>query len=266
MSGPEPFVDIHCHLLPGLDDGPADWDETLAMAEMAAADGIATIVATPHQLGSFPGNRPQTVRSETARLQGLLDRHRIPVRVLPGADVRVEPELVAKISGGEVLTLADRGRHVLLELPHELYLPLERLLSELKQAGLVGVLSHPERNQGILRRPEIVRRLVRAGCLMQVTAGSLTGLFGPQIRGLAERLVREGLVHFVGSDAHGTHARCPVLRPAFDRAVELAGRAKARELFCTNPARLVSGKAIVAERRPARASALAGWFRFGKAG
>ena len=139
----ERFVDIHCHMLPGLDDGAHDWQESLAMAQLAVQDGIGLVVVTPHQLGNFAHNRGELIRQRTREFQGLLDHHGLPLRVVPGADVRIEPELLPKLRAGEVLTLADRGRYVLLELPHEVYFPLERLLGELERAGMVGILSHP---------------------------------------------------------------------------------------------------------------------------
>ena len=266
MSDPDPLVDIHCHLLPGLDDGPESDDRALAMAQMAAADGIATVVATPHQLGNYPENSPQRIRAATARFQALLDKRGIPLRVLPGADVRVEPDLPGKVRSGEVLTLADRGRHVLLELPHEVYLPLDRLIVDLRDAGLVGVLSHPERNRGILRRPEVLRPLVAAGCLVQVTAGSLMGLFGFRVQRLAESVILEGLAHCVSTDAHGVRTRLPVLRPALDRVALLAGRSTAVELFSRNPARIASGRNVTACPRPAKRIAWCGWLPWKKAG
>jgi len=123
------FVDIHCHMLPGLDDGAVNLGVSLAMAEMAVADGIATVVATPHQLGNYARNRGDTIRAYVARFQRELDARRIPLRVLPGADVRIEPDMVERLVGGDVVSLADLRRHVLLELPHELYVPLEGLLA-----------------------------------------------------------------------------------------------------------------------------------------
>ena len=95
MKTPEPFIDIHCHLLPGLDDGPAAWEESLQMAEMAAADGIAAIVATPHQLGSHPQVGAENIRIQTARLQRLLQQSGVTLEILPGADVRIDPDLTA---------------------------------------------------------------------------------------------------------------------------------------------------------------------------
>ena len=117
------------------------------------------------------------------------------------------------VQQGEVLTLADRRRHILLELPHELYVPLDRLLAELRGAGIVGVLSHPERNAGIMANPAVVDGLVDAGCLMQITAGSLLGSFGRTSQAVAEQLATRGLVHFVSTDAHGLKSAGRCCRP-----------------------------------------------------
>jgi len=249
----DPFVDIHCHLLPGIDDGAADLETSLAMAQMAVDEGIETLVATPHQLGNFAHNRGADIRRAVADLQKKLATAAVPLRILPGGDVRIEPELVALVRRGEVLTLADRGRHVLLELPHELYVPLEPILDELDRAGLVGILSHPERNQGILRRPAVCGPLVDRGCLLQMTAGSLLGSFGPASGQLAEMLLTDGLVHFLATDAHGIRGRRPRMRAAFERAAELVGYEHAVSLCCGNPARVAAGEDVVPGRsRPSR--------------
>jgi protein-tyrosine phosphatase len=244
MKNHLPFVDIHCHLLPALDDGPGDWDEALAMAEIAAADGIAAIVATPHQLGGYLQNTPEKIRAQIMRFQQILQERGIGLELLPGADVRIEPDLPYMIQTDKVLTLADRRHHVLLELPHEIYISLDRLLGELHAAGLTGILSHPERNRGILAQPHILESLVRQGCLLQVTAGSLLGLFGPQIQKFAEAIIRQGLVHFIATDAHGIKSRTPVLSEAFQRTAELVGLDTAIDLCCRNPASVTSGRPI----------------------
>lgn len=232
---------------------------------MAARDGIATIVATVHQLGNFASNHGDTIRAQADRLQAKLDRRGIPLEVLPGADVRIEPGMIRKIRSGEVLTLGDRGYHVLLELPHEVYLPLDRLLADLKKAGLTGILSHPERNQGIISRPAVVESLVHSGCLIQVTAASLTGGFGGRARGVAEWLVRQGLVHFVSTDAHSPRSRPPLLGEAYDRVVELVGSPLATELFCQNPAAVAEGRPVAAGPRKTTKPARRTWFFWNRA-
>jgi len=261
MSHGQSFVDIHCHLLPQLDDGPSTLHEAVAMAQMAVADGIGTIVATPHQLGNYARNSAATIRAAIVQFQQVLDERRVSLRVLPGADVRIEPDLVRKIRSGEVLTLGDRRRHVLLELPHDVYVPLDRLLDELNSAGLIGVLSHPERNRGILKQPDVMRPLVERGCLMQVTAASLVGAFGTSSQRFSEFLVEQGLVHFVSTDAHGTKVRPPMLNTAFERVTELAGRETALDLCCRHPSAVASGGTVPSGCRKSTKSAWAGWFR-----
>jgi protein-tyrosine phosphatase len=240
------FTDIHCHLLPGVDDGAADGDEALALARLAADDGIATAVLTPHQLGAYGRNRGPDLLARAGQLRQLLDRRGVALCVLPGAEVRIEPGLLGKLQSGEVLTLADRRRHVLLELPPEVYLPLDRVVAELRAGGITAVLAHPERNAGILARPEVLVPLVRGGCLVQITAGSLVGSFGPQVQRLARRLVLDGLAHCTATDAHGVHCRRPRMTQAFECIRSLAGEETALALCCHNPARIAAGEPVEA--------------------
>lgn len=255
-----PFVDIHCHLLPGIDDGAADWETTLCMARMAVADGTETIIVTPHQLGNFAHNHGDDIRARTRELQQVLAQHAIPLEVLAGGDVRIEDRLAEQLIGGAVMSLADRRRHVLLELPHELYFPLEGLLAELAREGMTGILSHPERNQGLLGDRGLLPGLVDAGCLMQITAGSLLGTFGAQSRRLAEWMLAEGLVHFVATDAHGTRSRRPLMRRAYDRVAELTDSQTADDVASHHGACVARGQPVPAGRlrRPRRS----GWRRF----
>ena len=248
MNPTEPFADIHCHLIPRIDDGSQSWQQTLAMAAMAVADGIRTIVVTPHQLGSYSHNTGGAIRKRTAELDQFLREHDVSLRVLPGGDVRIEPGMIDKLHSGEVLTLADRRKHVLLELPHELYFPLDDLLDSLERAGITGILSHPERNQGLLKQPRLIEPLVDKGCLMQITCGSLTGTFGPASQKMAEWMLDQGLAHFLATDAHGPNARRPLMRLAFHRTVALVGEDTAIELCCRNPTAVINGQGIDALR------------------
>jgi protein-tyrosine phosphatase len=252
MSSFEPFVDIHCHLVPGVDDGATSWEQGLAMARMAAGDGIGTVIVTPHQLGAFSHNTGDLIRTRTDELQQFLDSHHVPLQVLPGGDVRIEPGLAEGLHAGRVLSLADHRKHVLLELPHELYFPLEEVIESLHRLRLVGILSHPERNQGLLKQPHLIQPLVARGCLMQVTCGSLLGAFGPAPRQLAEWMLREGLVHFLATDAHGPSSRRPLMRRAFERTVELVGQEVAVSVCCHNPAAVAEGRDVPAMGGPRR--------------
>jgi len=249
-----------------LDDGAVSWEESVALARLAAADGISTVIATPHQLGRYREVRAERIRALVVQLQQVLRQQNVDLCVLAGADVRIEPEVVGKIQSGEVVTLADRRRHVLLELPHEVCPPLDQLLGHLHQAGLSGILSHPERNRAIQAEPNLVGRLVHAGWLIQITAASLTGTFGSRARSVAEWLVQQGLVHFVATDAHSTMARPPVLSRAWTRVVELAGPDLAEEWFRTNPGAVIAGRDVMSGPRKTPKPAWFGWVRRRKAG
>lgn len=252
MNEGQGLVDIHCHMLPGIDDGASNLAEALAMARLAHDDGIRTVVVTPHQLGSFKHNHGQTIRQATADFQQTLRREQIPLRVVPGADVRIEEQLARDIANGEVLTLADQGKHVLLELPHEIYFPLSPMLRQLENQGIVGILSHPERNLGIIQQRNLVSELVQQGCLMQITAGSLTGSMGKACQEVCHWMLQEGLVHFVATDAHGPTRRRPLLTRAWQTVRDLVGERAANELCRDFPRRVVDGQPVPQGRRPHR--------------
>lgn len=252
------FADIHCHLLAGIDDGPNSVENSLAMAQLAVDDGVTTIIATPHQLGAFSiyNNDGDKIRRITSDTQDVLRRHGVPIQLLPGAEIRIESGLVLKLLAGELMSLGDHGKHVLLEMPHQEYLPIGPLLAELRRHGYTAILAHPERNGGILSQPHHWKSLVAEGCLMQVTASSLLGAFGAASQGLAELMVRRGLVHFLSSDGHSPRSRQPILRPAFERACELVGEVAATVWCSSNPGLVAAGEKVsgvaVAVSRPRR--------------
>ena len=170
------------------------------------------------------------------------------------------------LRNGQVLTLGDHRRHVLLELPHEMYFPLEPVLDDLEQAGMVGILSHPERNQGLLKQPHLIETLVDYGCLMQVTAGSLMGTFGPGSQQMSEWMLEEGLVDFLATDAHSPRARRPLMQRAFERAADLVGDETAIDLCCRNPAAVAEGRDVEIVRRKPQRGVFSNWFNWRKAG
>lgn len=231
------------------------------MARMAAADGTKSVVATPHQLGSNSHVTAEAIRKGVASLQASLTAENIRVSVFPGADVRIEPELPKLLKQGKVVTLADAGKHVLLELPHDTYIPLEQLLASLDKQGLVGILSHPERNRGIIRSPDVMEDVVAAGGLLQITAGSLTGAFGSSPRRIAEYAIEHRLAHFIASDAHDTARRPFGLGDAFEAVVSLTDESYATLLCCGNPARVVNGEDV--ERGTVRGGRRKKTFGFG---
>jgi protein-tyrosine phosphatase len=188
----------------------------------------------------------EQVRSGVEALNRALASEPEPrLRVLPGADVHLHEELVARLRNREALTINDAGKYVLLELPSTVRPSrLDALLFQLQIAGVRPVLTHPERHEGILRHPEDLDGWVERGGLVQVTAGSYLGRFGSAAQKAAERWTREGRVHVVASDAHPLPGREPCLREAAERLRSLVGADGADRLVRDNPGRIVRGEPV----------------------
>jgi protein-tyrosine phosphatase len=237
-------ADIHCHCLPGLDDGAATVEEALAMGRALVEDGVTDVIATPHQGGRYAGtNGNVRVRAVVAEYQRVLEAAGVPLRVLPGADVRVDEELVKQIQADQVLTLGDRRKHALLELPHEAYFEPWGLLSALESIGIQSILSHPERHHFLQQHPAAAGGWVEHGVLLQVTAGSLTGDFGEAAQRCGWQLLTQGCVSFLATDAHDCENRPPRMRPALKLITEKLGATPARRLV-ENARRVWNGEAI----------------------
>lgn len=238
------YVDIHCHILPGIDDGAPTMADSLEMAAMASADGIGTIIATPHASHEYPPRPVEELFERIASLQAEIDRLQIPLRILPGADVQITESLPALVRQRKILTLADTGRYILLELPHDIYVPLDGLMAELKRNGTRSVLSHPERNRGIRTNLGLVEPLIERGCLMQVTAGSILGEFGRDSKAAALHMINHRQVHFVATDSHSPKHRKPLLHAAYQAVASMTEPAYADQIFKQFPAALAEGKPI----------------------
>ncbi len=228
-------------MLPGVDDGARSLEEATDMANIAADQGTATVIVTPHQLGNYSANSGDRIRQLAAAFQAHLDAAQIPLRIQPGADVRIDDTMLSGLVDGSVLSLGDLRKHVLLELPHELYFPVGPVLAELRSIGMDGILSHPERNHGILQQPDLVPQLIAEGCFMQVTSASLVGTFGPRCQQFAEWMVSNGYVHFLATDAHGAQSRRPLMERAFRRTAELTDMAMAEAICCIHPNAIAKG-------------------------
>jgi protein-tyrosine phosphatase len=212
------MIDLHCHVLPGIDDGPATIEGSVALANAAAAAGIRTLVATPHVNRRYPNN-PETIGPLVDLLNERLVEDGVPVVVRPGAEIGIAhaPQLSAEQLSR--LHLGD-GPWLLLE-PSFTHLAtgFERTVVDLQRDGHRVVLAHPERCAAFHRDPSLLESLVNAGALTSITAGALVGRFGEQIRRFALRLARDGLIHNVASDAHD-HVRRP---PGIARELEQVG-------------------------------------------
>lgn len=247
----QPFVDIHCHCLAGADDGPDTEAQSLALCQALAADGISRVIATPHQLGRFSGcNEPAEIREAVSSLNQELRRHGIVLHVFVGGDVRVDERLCAMLDTDCILTLADGGRYLLLELPHEILIDIEPLLEELSCRGVEAILSHPERHLVLAKQPGIVLRWLEHSVHLQVTAGSLLGEFGPVAEKAAWQLLSHGWASLVATDAHGLHRRRPCMRAAFERIRLRLGEQMARLACVENPARILEGRPLESIESP----------------
>ena len=238
-------VDIHCHCVPGVDDGPGTMAEAVALCQALVDDGITTVIATPHQLGTYAGRNPAgQIREAVDALRRALWGANVPLDVRAGADVRVDPKLLPLLKDDQVLTLADGHRYVLLERPHEVLINLQPLINALVREGICPIVSHPERHHVLGRQPIHLLQWLECGALLQVTAGSLLGDFGDRAAQSAWDWLGSGLVSFVATDAHGVAIRPPRMAAAADAIVERLGHAVARRVCIENPNRVLRGEEI----------------------
>jgi len=234
------MVDIHCHILPGLDDGALDLGEAVRMAALAVADGVHTLIATPHW---DPGTRwpPREVILEaTAQVAARIAQANLRLRLLPGAELRFCPDIVDRLRAGEAMALADGGRFALIEFAPEA-LPLEaaRQLIGLQGAGFVPIVAHPERNRDLLVHSRGLERLVGLGVRLQLDASAVLGWDGRRVQRLARRLIRSGQAHYIATDAHNAEPGTPRLGDCARLVQGWAGESAAQQLLATGPEQIV---------------------------
>ncbi|OQX17590.1 MAG: hypothetical protein BWK76_10320 [Desulfobulbaceae bacterium A2] len=233
------MIDLHCHILPGVDDGALDMDEALSMAEIAVQDGIRVTMATPHVRGEVP-LPPAEIHERVDRLNGMLRDRAIPLEVLAGAEVyfQTPPDTFAAYG------LAGT-RYVLLEFPHH-FLPTnaDSIVFALRQRGLNPIIAHPERNDTVVEKPDVLLPLIKPGVLTQITAASLTGEMGPDVRRCAVHLLRLGVVRLIATDSHSAKRRTPRLSEGLRVAAKIVGQVKAQEMVQGTPQRIIHGQPV----------------------
>lgn len=229
------MIDLHCHLLPGIDDGARDLDMAIAMARMALADGIVTVACTPHILPGVYDNTASQIRDAVSSLASRLQSAQIPLHLTVGADVHLDPNLLAGLRNGQIPTVAD-SRYFLFEPPHHVAPPrLDAFAFSLVTAGYVPILTHPERLSWIETHFEVIERMADSGVLMQLTAGSLLGMFGRQPKYWAERMLDEGMADLLASDGHDVRRRPPQMAAAREVVAKRCDEATAHRLVVTTP-------------------------------
>lgn len=236
------MVDVHAHILPGLDDGPRHLAASLAMCRLAVADGVTHMAATPHFCPPFYRHGPRRIARAVQDLAQALAREGIPLRLFPGADISQQADVLGLARSRRLPTLAGAGRYFLLEPAPGGRRALAGLARGLRPLGLRPIITHPERLAQAGRGWSWLEGLVEGGCLVQITAMSLTGGFGAQAQERAEDLLARGLVHLVASDAHSTGRRPPLLSPARGRLTELVGAEAAERLLRGWPLAVLQGR------------------------
>lgn len=240
------MYDLHCHILPGLDDGAQTRDDTLRMAEIAANQGTKEIVCTPHCSSDDPllPLRLETIVRRTEEMNRMLSYEGIPLALHPGMELLCCGGLWDIFAQGEFLTLAGSG-YLLMEFPFSTDLDeIERAAEEAAQAGLKPVLAHPERYRSVQLEPSRVREWVKSGWVIQLNRGSITGGFGGEARRCALWLMSYALPHLIASDAHSPEERTPDLRTGYDWVAKNCAESYAQLLFSDNPLRILHDEPV----------------------
>ena len=230
------MIDIHSHILPGVDDGPSTMKMALAMARMAVDRGVSTMVATPHTLNGTYHNTRSAIIEACRVFNHALGEEDIALTVLPGCEAHLCPELLGEIQSGEITTIGDKGNYLLLELPHP-FVPqgVIAFINRLYVMGLTVIIAHGERFPLIQQNPSIMHDFINAGALCQITSHSLMGNMGRRARNCSKALARMGAVHFVASDSHDIHGRSPGLSNISKILGELVGKEEVYQVLVTNP-------------------------------
>jgi protein-tyrosine phosphatase len=243
-------IDLHAHILPGIDDGPRSLEEALEMARLAVADGITTIVATPHlfrrkSVEFRDLNRPDDIRQAVARLNEKLAEEGIELTIVPGCEIPLFTDIITFLDERRILTINDAERYICLEMPDTVIPPAtEDIIFQLNSRGITPIITHPERNLVFYEMPDKLRRFISLGCLTQITSRSLTRGFGWGVARFTRTLVREGLIHLMASDAHNVAHRPPVMGKALKKLSKMIGEGRARDMVETNPGRIIRGERL----------------------
>jgi protein-tyrosine phosphatase len=242
------MIDIHAHILPGVDDGAKNWEESLDMARMAVNDGIRVMVATPHL---FKGrtidleqlNGKEAILQHVAQLKQRLSEANIPLEIIPGCDFPLGVESLKLLDAGQALTINDANRYLLLELPDTSLPPAtEEICFYLQSKGLTPIITHPERHLILQEMPHKLKRLIDLGCLVQMTGNSLTGKFGRRVKKISQQLIKLGYIHLLATDAHGPKVRPPLLSQAVTELSRLIGENRARAMVHDLPGKILAGE------------------------
>jgi protein-tyrosine phosphatase len=241
-------IDLHNHLLPGIDDGAKRVEETLEFLRLALRDGVKVVTATPHMKpGVYDNSRESILRAIDLVREAARGDEAEGVTLLPGAEVYFTADVAERAQRGELMTVADGGRYILLELPYQqIPMRVDDTIFRLRVAGFTPIMAHPERVAYYLEDFDRVAASVRIGALTQVTGASITGRFGSKARDFAHRMLESNLVHVVASDSHDVRYRPPVLSEARAVVARLCGEEAARRMVEDWPRAILDGRPVEA--------------------
>lgn len=219
------MVDLHCHLLPGIDDGSKSMEISLRLAREATENGVTHALLTPHHLNGRYVNHKRDVIRWTKEFQKQINAYNIPLTVFPGQEVRINGQLLEALDKDDILFADTAGKYIMLEFPDD-DVPhyTNQMIFDLQQRGIVPVIVHPERNTKIMAEPDIIYRLLENGCLSQLTASSYVGTFGKKVENFSRQLIEAGQGYIFASDAHDLPGRKYEMRQAFEKMQREFGR------------------------------------------
>lgn len=239
-----PLVDIHVHLLAGLDDGPRTPDDAVAMCRMMAEQGVRHAAACAHQNDDYPDNSPDRIKEAAARLAEALQAADIPLKTYPCAEVMVGVDTLDRFGKGELLTVGDNRRYILIEMPHGLCVEVKWLVEEFLDRGVRPILGHAERSPELLHDPGRVEALISVGCLIQVSSKSITNPATKEDAVALKSWFKRRCVHLLGSDGHSVRRRPPNLGEAFHQVCRWVDPPTAEAIGSKNGIALLEGRPI----------------------
>ncbi|MGB3159732.1 MAG: CpsB/CapC family capsule biosynthesis tyrosine phosphatase [Carnobacterium sp.] len=241
------MIDLHCHILPGVDDGAKNMEESIKMAKDAVSEGITHILATPHYKNGHWDNEKEDISILIDELQNELDERGISLIIFPGQEVRIHGELFENIDGNKIQFIDETNQYILIEFPTpSIPAYTESLFFELQKKRVTPIIVHPERNRAILKDPNILLSFVEKGALAQLTAASYMGGFGKDIQKLSKQLIEANLVHFIASDAHNITSRSFHMKEAFQNLEKEFGKEKVKNYHQVTKD-LINGEVIFPE-------------------
>ncbi|MGY3778713.1 tyrosine-protein phosphatase [Isobaculum melis] len=237
------MIDLHCHILPGIDDGPKDLEAAIAMAKMAVSEGIEHILVTPHHRNGQYINKKKEIIEAMQAFQTILDMNAIPLNLFPGQELRLTSELLDYIDNDEVQFVDEDCQYLLIEFP-TMSIPnaTENLFFELGKRNITPIIVHPERNHVFYNKPDIFFQFIEKGAYAQLTAGSYLGHFGKKIQKFSKQLLDANSIHIIASDAHNISTRKFCVKEAYEKLEKEFGIGIVKE-FQQNTKDFINGDA-----------------------